>query len=172
MFLPSSQASISRNSYFTTDTELLTIHKAEPIRAGQTPESHFFFLHWTALGHFSSMRTAAFVLLWVPPQAHSRLADLLYPCINKDGSASSVLLGSLTLGEPPAFPGQELVRARPHGSLSAGGRGPLVDRAQGWLISENKEVDRDISLCLKVRSYSKSGETQTLRMGIKLVLSP
>lgn len=63
MFLPSSQASISRNSYFTTDTELLTIHKAEPIRAGQTPESHFFFLHWTALGHFSSMRTAAFVLL-------------------------------------------------------------------------------------------------------------
>lgn len=63
MFLPSSQASVSGNSYFTTETELLTIHKAEAIQAGQTPESHFFFLHWTSLGHFSSMRTTAFVLL-------------------------------------------------------------------------------------------------------------
>lgn len=63
MFLPSSQASVSGNTAnFTTETELLTIHKAEAIQAGQTPESHFF-LHWTALGHFSSMRTTAFVLL-------------------------------------------------------------------------------------------------------------
>ncbi|XP_024851020.1 serine protease inhibitor Kazal-type 9 isoform X1 [Bos taurus] len=54
---------VSGNSYFTTETELLTIYKAEPIRAVQTPESHFFFLHWTALDHLSSMRTTAFVLL-------------------------------------------------------------------------------------------------------------
>lgn len=54
---------VSGDSYFTTETELLTIYKAEPIWAVQTPESHFFFLHWTALGHLSSMRTTAFVLL-------------------------------------------------------------------------------------------------------------
>ena len=63
MFLTSSQNSVSGNSYFTTEAELLTIYKVETIRAGQTPENHFFFLHLTALGHFSSMRATAFVLL-------------------------------------------------------------------------------------------------------------
>lgn len=63
------------------------------------------------------------------------------------------------MGEAPAFPGQEPVRARPQGSLSTGGGGPLVDPAQGLLISGNKEVDGDIFLYPKVRNYSEYGET-------------
>ncbi|KAB1281284.1 hypothetical protein Cadr_000004859 [Camelus dromedarius] len=43
--------------------ELLTLYKAETKCTGQTPESHFFFLHLTVLGHWSSRRATAFVLL-------------------------------------------------------------------------------------------------------------
>lgn len=43
--------------------ELLTLYKAETKCTGQTPEGHFFFLHLTVLGHWSSRRATAFVLL-------------------------------------------------------------------------------------------------------------